>query len=425
MSRIDELIEELSPGGFPRRPLSELCKFTRGSNLEKKELLSEGFPAVHYGEIHTHYGYKTERTKSFVSQIKASKMRKAMPGDLVLVTTSESAVEVAKPLAWLGDLPLSVGGECYIVQSQMDSIFLAHLFQSADFKREIQKFISGTKVKRISANDLGKIAIPAPPLVVQREIVSILDKFTHLEAELEAELEARRIQYEVTRDRLLDFSGDLQGHPLRDELHSLNTGSVKQKKLGEAGQFIRGSGLEKKDLLGSGEPVVHYGEVHTHYGFWTATTKSFVSAAQAKKMRKAAPGDVVIVTTSENHEDVGKPLAWLGSQPLNVGGESYIYQSELDPLYVAQLFMSSSFKRMSRRYISGTKVKRLSSDNLERIEIPVPPLEIQRKIGVALKDLDALLNDITIGLPAEIAARRKQYEFYRNKLLTFKELEAA
>ena len=267
--------------------------------------------------------------------------------------------------------------------------------------------------------------LPVPPLEVQREIVSILDKFTQLEGELEAELEARRIQYEVTRDRLLDFSGDLQGHPLRDELHSLNTGSVKQKKLGEAGQFIRGSGLEKKDLLGSGEPVVHYGEVHTHYGFWTATTKSFVSAAQAKKMRKAAPGDVVIVTTSENHEDVGKPLAWLGSQPLNVGGESYIYQSELDPLYVAQLFMSSSFKRMSRRYISGTKVKRLSSDNLERIEIPVPPLEIQRKIGVALKDLDALLNDITIGLPAEIAARRKQYEFYRNKLLTFKEVEAA
>ena len=406
MSRIDELTNEFCPNGVERPALEEVISIQRGKRITKGELDPDGrVPVVSGGQ--GFMGFTTQSNRE------ANTITIAQYGAAGFVNWQDQPF-------WANDVCYSVvlSADCldyrflyYFLKSQQDHLYNLSNRVAVPYSIEADKILS--------------TPIPLPPLEVQREIVSILDKFTQLEGELEAELEARRIQYEVTRDRLLDFSGDLQGHPLRDELHSLNTGSVKQKKLGEAGQFIRGSGLEKKDLLGSGEPVVHYGEVHTHYGFWTATTKSFVSAAQAKKMRKAAPGDVVIVTTSENHEDVGKPLAWLGSQPLNVGGESYIYQSELDPLYVAQLFMSSSFKRMSRRYISGTKVKRLSSDNLERIEIPVPPLEIQRKIGVALKDLDALLNDITIGLPAEIAARRKQYEFYRNKLLTFKEVEAA
>ena len=424
MSRIDELIEELSPGGFPRRPLSELCKFTRGSNLEKKELLSEGFPAVHYGEIHTHYGYKTERTKSFVSQIKASKMRKAMPGDLVLVTTSESADEVAKPLAWLGDLPLSVGGECYIVQSQMDSIFLAHLFQSADFKREIQKFISGTKVKRISANDLGKIAIPAPPLVVQREIVSILDKFTHLEAELEAELEARRIQYQVTRDRLLDFDGDLSSHPLGEMIGEVCPTGVSMKiisevigkvgsiKWGEAGgQEYRYLDLSSVDLL-----THEIGE----------TTKISSANAPSRARQIVQKGDVIFATTRPAQMRFARIPETYDGQIASTG--YCVLRPE--PTDVLSGFLEHSLgSRAFRAYVVNNQVEgnypSISDRAIKDFAFHVPPLEIQQEIVSILDKLDALVNDITIGLPAEIAARRKQYEYYRNKLLTFKELEAA
>jgi type I restriction enzyme S subunit len=131
------------------------------------------------------------------------------------------------------------------------------------------------------------------------------------------------------------------------------------------------------------------------------------------------------VTTSEDEQDVGKPLAWVGQTDLNVGGESYIFKSKLDPFFTAQLFLSQAFKRQSRKYLSGTKVKRISSSNLEKLVVCIPPLEIQRRIGETLKAMDALVNDISIGLPAEIEARRKQYEHYRNRLLSFKELDAA
>jgi len=194
--------------------------------------------------------------------------------------------------------------------------------------------------------------------------------------------------------------------------------------LGKLGEFVRGSGLEKKDLLTEGLPVVHYGEVHTHYGFWAEKSKSFVSEFKAKNMKKAVLGDVVLVTTSENEEDLAKPLAWLGTEDLNVGGESYIFKSKMDPYFVAQMFLSSIFKTQIRKYISGTKVKRISASNLEKILVSVPPIAVQRAIGVSLKLLDSLVNDISYGLPAEIEARRKQYEYYRNKLLTFKELDA-
>lgn len=192
--------------------------------------------------------------------------------------------------------------------------------------------------------------------------------------------------------------------------------------MGEIGKFIRGNGLQKKDFTDSGVGCIHYGQIYTHYGTFATETKSYVSHDFAKKLRKAKYGDLIIATTSENVEDVGKAVAWLGKDEIAVSGDSYVFSHKQNPKYIAYLLQTHRFLQFKRMNVSGTKVTRISGESLEKYRIPIPPLELQEKIVAILDRFETLVNDLTQGLPAEIAAVREQYEYYRNKLLTFKQL---
>ena len=243
--------------------------------------------------------------------------------------------------------------------------------------------------------------VPVPPLEIQEAIVEILDKFTNLETELEAELEARTLQYKYYRDSLFE---------------ALDCPSV---PLGSLGTFVRGNGLQKKDLQESGNPVIHYGQVFTRYGLHEDKTLSYANDEVYDKLRKAEKGNLVIATTSENDEDVCKALAWLGETPAGISGDAYIYRHEMNPKYVSYFFTTHDFQRQKLRHITGTKVRRVSGKNLETIEIPLPSLEEQQRIVDILDRFDALTSSLSEGLPAELAARRSQYEYYRDQLLSF------
>ena len=251
-------------------------------------------------------------------------------------------------------------------------------------------------------SNYSKFLIPLPPVEVQNAIVEILDKFTKLEAELEAELAARRAQYEYYRNSLFE-----------------NLSGGGSEILGNLGKFIRGNGLQKKDLCVSGNPAIHYGQIYTQYGIWTHDTMSYIDESNYKKLRKAQPGSIIIATTSENDEDLGKAVAWLGNKEVAVSGDSYIYKHSMNPKYVSYFFSTYIFHDQKKKYITGTKVRRISGGNLAKIKIPIPSLAEQERIVKILDKFDALVNDISSGLPAEIEARRKQYEYYRDRLLTF------
>lgn len=189
--------------------------------------------------------------------------------------------------------------------------------------------------------------------------------------------------------------------------------------MNELGVFTRGSSLQKSDFAESGVGCIHYGQLYTHYGTYAYKTKTFVSEEFAKKARKAKQGDLVIATTSENDEDVCKAVAWLGKDEIAVSSDACFYSHTLNPKYVAYFFQTEDFQKQKRPFITGTKVRRVNADNLAKIKIPVPPLEEQERIVGILDKFDALVNDISIGLPAEIKMRQQQYEYYRDLLLTF------
>jgi len=144
----------------------------------------------------------------------------------------------------------------------------------------------------------------------------------------------------------------------------------------------------------------------------------------AAKLKKVAKGDIIITTTSENMEDVCKCVAWLGEDEIVTGGHATIFKHEQNPKYLSYLFQTPLFSDQKKMYARGTKVIDISAKDLAKIKIPVPPLDEQNRIVEILDRFDMLVNDISIGLPAEIEARRQQYEYYRNKLLTFDGLPA-
>ncbi|HCN0053045.1 restriction endonuclease subunit S [Escherichia coli] len=252
---------------------------------------------------------------------------------------------------------------------------------------------------------------PEKSLAIQAEIVRILDKFTALTAELTAELNMRKKQYNYYRDQLLSFDNEDVPH--------LPMG---QKDIGE---FIRGGTFQKKDFMDAGVGCIHYGQIYTYYGTYTKKTKTHISAALAKKCKKAQKGNLIIATTSENDEDVCKAVAWLGSDDIAVSSDACIYKHNLNPKYVSYYFQTEQFQNQKRQYITGAKVRRVNADNLSKILIPVPSMAVQERIVSILDKFDTLTNSITEGLPREIELRQKQYEYYRDLLFSFPKPETA
>lgn len=211
MSKLKELIDRLCPDGVEYKSLGEIGTFTRGNGLQKKDFTDSGVGCIHYGQIYTYYGTYATETKSFVSENLANKLRKASFGDLVIATTSENVEDVCKAVAWLGDNNIAVSSDAFIYHHSLNPKFVAYFFQTDYFQMQKKPFISGTKVMRISGENLAKILIPVPPIEVQEEIVKILDRFADYAAELQAELQARKEQYEYYRNLLLTFNPSAYG----------------------------------------------------------------------------------------------------------------------------------------------------------------------------------------------------------------------
>ncbi len=301
-------------------------------------------------------------------------------------------------------------------EAQLNYKFLFHWL-----KTEAQKYVySGMGNPKLMSHQVEKIPVPIPcpedpkkSLEIQEKIVRILDSFTfhkaELTAELTAELNTRKKQYKHYRDQLFSFDEKIVDHlPMGQE---------------GMGEFIRGGGLQKKDFTDSGVGCIHYGQLYTYFGTFADKTKTFVSKEFFKKARKAQSGDLVIATTSENDEDVCKAVAWLGIEEIAVSSDACIYRHKLNPKYVSYFLQTEQFQKQKKQFITGTKVRRVNADDLAKILIPVPSPEEQARIVAILDKFDALTNSITEGLPREIELRQKQYEYYRDLLLSFPQSE--
>lgn len=236
--------------------------------------------------------------------------------------------------------------------------------------------------------------------------MKVLDTFTELEGELGAELEARRRQYAHYRDSLLTFS---------------DGGAVRWMTMGEIGTFIRGRRFTKNDVVSEGLGSIHYGEIYTQYGTSATNTVSRVRSELAPSLRFAHTGDVVIAAVGETVDEICKAVAWLGDEDVAVHDDCFIFRHSMNPKFVSYHFQTGAFHAEKAKHVARAKVKRISGESLARLRIPVPTLDAQNRIVTILDTFDTLVSDPSIGLPAELNARRTQYEHYRDRLLTFPE----
>lgn len=391
MSRLADLIAELCPDGVEYRPLGEIADLQRGGGMPKKLFIDEGIPAIHYGHIFTKYGIHTKCAAAYLAPEDADKLTRVYPGDLVVANTSENLEDVGKGVVWLGDVEGVTGGHATVVRSlAVDTVFLSYYLRTEDFALKKRKYSQGTKVVELSAANLSKIDIPVPPLAVQREIVRILDQFTTLEAELEAELELRRTQYEHYRNHLLSYES------------LAARGPVEMVKLGDMLEMRAGNSISSK------------------YIFERSDSEHIYPCYGANGVR----GYVRSMTHEHDASIIGRQGALCGNITYADGPffatEHAVVVSPRVELSQRWLYHALIVANLSQ-YATKSAQPGLSVRRVAEVEIPVPRLSEQYRIADLLDGFDALVNDITSGLPAEIAARRAQYEHYRDRLLSFPE----
>jgi restriction modification system DNA specificity domain protein len=414
VSRINALIRDLCPDGVEYKSLGEVGRLLGGLTGKTKADFVDGTARyVSYKNVYSNL--EVDVTADDFVRISNSETQNALQiGDILFTGSSENREEVGitSVITSLPPEPLYLNSFCICFRpTEIFTLlpeFAKHLFRSGAIRHQIIKTATGVTRINISRKNLAKIQVPLPPVEVQQEVARILDQLTQLEAELEAELkaelEARRQQFTYYRNLIVSGSQQAQLVPIKD-----------------IGKLQRGRRFTRNDMVGEGIPAIHYGEIYTTYGHKTDSTASFVKDEIEPQLRFAQPGDVIIAAVGETVADVGTGVAWLGTAPVAYHDDSFALHHNQDPRYVSHALRTSEYHRQKDRYVSRAKVKRLSARGIEQIRIPLPALGEQRRIADILDDFDALINDLTLGLPAEIEARRKQYEYYRDRLLTFPE----
>ena len=381
MSKIDELIAKYCPNGVEFKELGEVCEIKTGQQVSKIEIQQNPgkFPVINSGR----------EPLGFINRYNTE-------NDPIGITTRGAGVG---SITWCegkyfrGNLNYSAT----IKNSKLlDVRFLFHILINSQLS--IQKLATFNGIPALNKSNLEKLTIPIPPLPIQQEIVNILDKFTELEEELEKELEeelkARRKQYEYYRNQLLS-PVEVEGKWL------MNGVEVEWKTLGEVCNIADNKRKPIKSSLRVAGTTPYYGanniqdyvDGYTHDGEYVLLAEDGSTSLKNYSVQYATGK-----FWANNHVHVIKGL----DEVLN-------------------RFLFHWFRNMNFiPFLSGGTRAKLTKAKMLELPIPIPPLSEQERIVEILDKFDSLVNDISIGLPAEIEARRKQYEYYRSKLLSFK-----
>ena len=385
MTKLEELIKELCPSGVKYINLGEVTDIHKGIQFNKKEMSKEGsYPVINGGiEPSGYVEVYNERENT--------------------ITISQGGAS-AGYVNWL-QTKFWAGAHCYVVrpidEKVLDNRYLFHFVKSKE--KEFMQSQYGAGIPALGKNTLQATQIPLPPLAVQREIVRILDKFTLLSQELAAELAARRVQYEYYRNELLNVESRIKNVELKrlgdvckigDGLH----GTPEYDENGEV-YFINGNNVKGGKIQ-----------------FDNNTKK--INDMEYQKLRLPFDNNTLFLSINGTIGNVaiyrnerialGKSVAYFN-----------IMTDKLNSKYLFYTLQSAKAQIYFKNSVTGGTIKNLGLKALREFQIQIPPLEEQERIVEILDRFDKLCNDLSEGLPAEIEARQKQYEYYRDKLLRF------
>ncbi|GAA7931813.1 restriction endonuclease subunit S [Helicobacter pylori] len=442
MHKIERLLQTLAPKGVEFRKLGEIGEYIRGVTYKKNQEINNlecGIKVLRANNITLSNHLNFEDIKVINKNVKIRKEQYLKKNDILICAGSGSSEHIGKVAFIDTDFDYVFGGFMGVIRiREVNSRFVYHIFTSNIFKQYLEKSLNTTTINNLNANILQNFLIPIPPLEIQQEIVKILDAFTELNTELNTELKARKKQYQYYQNMLLDFKDINQSHKdakmsaktypkrLKTLLQTLAPKGVEFRKLGEIGEYIRGVTYKKNQEINNlecGIKVLRANNItlSNHLNF--EDIKVINKNVKIRKEQYLKKNDILICAGSGSSEHIGK-VAFIDTDFDYVFGGfmGVIRIREVNSRFVYHIFTSNIFKQYLEKSLNTTTINNLNANILQNFLIPIPPLEIQQEIVKILDQFLALTTDLLAGIPAEIKARKKQYEYYREKLLTFKPL---
>ena len=399
MSKLDEMIRELCPDGVEYVKLNSVCDIYDGTH-STPNYTESGVKFASVENIGNLYA-----TRKYISEKDFEKYKiKPRIGDVMMTRIGSvgvcTVVDRNEALAFYVSLAL--------LRPQLDKVqsrFLKYAIESIHGRKELRKrtLINAVPIK-INKDDIGKVTIPLPPIEIQSEIVHTLDNYTEnvvkLQNQLTAELTARQKQYTFYRNKLLTFSGNEKAKIVKISLGDIGPICMCKRILKSQTNTIEGVPFYKIGTFGKKADAYISKETFDEY---------------RSKYSFPKKGDVLISAAGTIGRTVvydGKPAYFQDSNIVWIdNNESVVLNSYLRYCYELKPWKVSS----------GGTIQRLYNDNIAKAIITVPSLDVQNRIVNVLDNFEKICSDLNIGLPAEIEARKKQYEYYRDKLLTFVE----
>ena len=404
MNKLEELIKEFCPNGVEHVKLCDVADFRAGSSFPERE---QGKKAGRYPFYKVVDMNKTqiymEKANNYINEETCTKLKcKPAPKGTIIFPKVGATMGTNKKRI------LSIEA-CYdnnimgLFAKNIDPKFLYYCFSKVD----LLSLANGKgAVPSLDTEKMARIQIPLPALPVQREIVRILDSFTLYSAELTAELTARRKQYEFYRDKLLNF----------------NSTKIEWKTLKETCDIVdyRGKTPQKVD---KGIFLVTAKNIKKGYIDYETSKEYVAKEDYVEVMHRGIPeiGDVIFTTEAPcgNVAQIDNRNVALAQRVIKYRPKN----NKLNSTFLKYYLLSKNFQSVLHTKTTGGTVEGIKGSVLHQLLIPVPPIDVQERIVKVLDNFDAICSDLGIGLPAEIEKRQKQYEYYRDKLLNFKDIE--
>ena len=391
MSKLDELIKELCPIGVDYIRIGDLLNYEQPTKYIVKSTKyddSYPIPVLTAGQSFI-LGYTNEEDGIYNASCE----------NPVIIFDDFTAA-----FKWV-DFNFKVKSSAMkILKANEERALIRYLFHIMGFLN-----YSSDEHKRLWISIYSEIKVPVPPLDVQREIVRILDSFKLLTVELTtkltAELTARKKQCEYYRDELLKPNKSIPMVTLKEIACSI----------------YRGTGIKRDQVTEDGVPCVRYGEIYTTYNTWFDECVSHTKEEYVSSPKYFEHGDILFAITGESVEDISKSIAYIGHEKCLAGGDIVVMKHNQNPRYLAHVLNTSMAREQKSKGKVKSKVVHSNVSSIEQIRIPLPTLEVQERYADVLDNFEKICNDLNIGFPAEIEARKKQYEYYRDVLLTFAE----
>lgn len=390
MSKLQELIQRLCPDGVEYKKLGEICIFKRGDVLSSKDAVEGDVPVMAGGQKPSCYHNVPNRK-----------------GETIVVAGSGAYAGFVT--YW--NIPVFVS-DAFSVHP-IDGLLPKYVFHYLkNNQAKIHATKKGAGVPHVHGKDIAKFLIPVPPLEVQEEIVRILDSFS----DYAAELQARKEQYEYYRNLLLTFNpAGCAGEADDEQEGSVTTREGIVKTMGEIGKIKMCKRVMKNQTTDRGD-IPFY-----KIGTFGKKADAFISRKifdEYKRLYSYPRKGTILVSASGT---IGRCVVYEGEEAYYQ--DSNIVWLDNDESIVLNTYLYHYYQIVNWN-TEGSTIKRLYNDRFASTPIPIPPLELQEKIVAVLDRFETLVNDLSEGLPAEIAAVKEQYEYYRNRLLTFKEKTA-